>query len=67
MKALLEVIGFLALAQGVMGLLDELFADWDIGLVRRIGFLDGVEIYASITLVVLACALFAVAERRKPD
>ncbi|MET8975236.1 hypothetical protein ABZX85_06400 [Streptomyces sp. NPDC004539] len=66
MKALLEVLGLLALVQGGMGLLHE-FAGWDIGFVRQIGFLDGVEVYASIALVVLACALFAVAERRRPD
>lgn len=61
MKQLLELLGFIALAQGVMGLLHE-FTDWHVGLVQRVGFLDGYEIYASVTLVVLAFALFAVAE-----
>ncbi|MFJ8111924.1 hypothetical protein [Streptomyces sp. NPDC096132] len=65
MKELLEVLGFLALVQGVLGLVHE-FAHWRIGLVQRIGFLDGYEVYASVALVVLAFALFAAAESRKP-
>jgi hypothetical protein len=64
MKQLLELIGFLALVQGVMGLLHE-FTDWHIGFVQRIGFLDGYEVYASVALIVLAFALFAAAESRK--
>ncbi|MDX3380775.1 hypothetical protein PV682_04845 [Streptomyces niveiscabiei] len=66
MKQLLEFLGLIALVQGGMGLVHE-FTDWNIGMVQRIGFLDGAEIYASMALVVLGCALFAVAERRKPD
>ncbi|MDL5204613.1 hypothetical protein [Streptomyces sp. ALI-76-A] len=64
MKQLLELLGFLALAQGAMGLLHE-FTDWHIGLVQRVGFLDGHEIYASVALLVLAFALFALAESRR--
>ncbi|MFF5183229.1 hypothetical protein ACFY30_05480 [Streptomyces sp. NPDC000345] len=64
MKELLEVLGFLALVQGVLGLVHE-FAHWRVGLVQRIGFLDGYEVYASVALVVLAFALFAAAESRK--
>lgn len=64
MKPLLELLGLLALAQGVMGLLHE-FTDWHIGFVQRIGFLDGYEVYASVALVVLAFALFAAAESRR--
>ncbi|MFF7558747.1 hypothetical protein OIE43_08500 [Streptomyces pseudovenezuelae] len=63
MKHLLELLGFLALVQGGMGLLYE-FTDWHIGLVQRIGVLDGYEIYASVALIVLAFALFAAAESR---
>ncbi|MFF3349850.1 hypothetical protein [Streptomyces sp. NPDC002779] len=63
MKQLLELLGFLALVQGVAGLVHQ-FTDWDWGLVQRVGLLDGYEIYASITLLVLAFALFAVAENR---
>ncbi|MGW0911430.1 hypothetical protein ACWD1Z_06730 [Streptomyces sp. NPDC002784] len=63
MKQLLELLGFLALVQGVAGLLHQ-FTDWDWGLVQRVGLFDGYELYASITLLVLAFALFAVAENR---
>ncbi|WSQ13022.1 hypothetical protein OG604_37580 [Streptomyces sp. NBC_01231] len=65
MKQLLELLGFLALVQGAVGLLHE-FTDWHVGLVQRIGLLDGYEIYASVALIVLAFALFAVAESRRP-
>jgi hypothetical protein len=64
MKQLLELLGFIALAQGVMGLLHE-FTDWRLGLVQRIDFFDGYEIYASVTLIVLAFALFAAAGSRR--
>ncbi|MFE0451858.1 hypothetical protein ACFW2D_11290 [Streptomyces sp. NPDC058914] len=65
MKQLLEVLGFLALVQGVAGLVHE-FTDWDWGLVQRLDFLDGYEVYASVALLVLSFALFAAAESRKP-
>lgn len=64
MKQLLEILGVIALAQGVAGLLHQ-FTDWKWGLVQRIGFLDGFEIYVSVALLVLAFALFAAAESRK--
>ena len=64
MKQLLEIVGFLALVQGVAGLLHE-FTDLHWGLVQRLGFLDGYEIYASVALLVLSFALFAAAESRK--
>lgn len=64
MKQLLELLGFLALVQGVMGLVHE-FTEWHLGVVQRIGFLDGYGIYASVALIVLAFALFAVAESRR--
>ncbi|MDO0910505.1 hypothetical protein QQM39_06425 [Streptomyces sp. DT2A-34] len=64
MKQLLEFLGFIALVQGVAGLVHE-FTDWHWGLVQRAGFLDGFEIYASVALLVLAFALFAAAESRK--
>ncbi|WP_185010495.1 hypothetical protein [Streptomyces sp. AK010] len=41
------------------------FTDWNWGLVRRLGFLDGYEIYASVALLVLGVALFAAAGSRK--
>ncbi|MGW2747192.1 hypothetical protein [Streptomyces sp. NPDC001450] len=64
MKQLLELLGFIALVQGVLGLVHE-FTHWHVGLVQRIGFLDGYEVYASVALLLLAFALFAVADGRK--
>ncbi|MDT3726852.1 hypothetical protein ROS62_19025 [Streptomyces sp. DSM 41972] len=65
MRKLLEIVGFVAVLQGVAGLVTE-FTDWNWGLVRRTGFLDGYEIYVSVALLVLGIALFAVAETHKP-
>ncbi|MFI1422693.1 hypothetical protein ACH4VX_32945 [Streptomyces sp. NPDC020731] len=65
MKQLLEVMGFLAVVQGVAGLVSG-FTDWHWGFVQRVGFLDGYEVYAGIALLVLGGALFAAAESRKP-
>ncbi|MER5506609.1 hypothetical protein ABT052_14950 [Streptomyces sp. NPDC002766] len=64
MKQLLEVLGFVALVQGVLGLVHE-FTRWHVGLVQRVGFLDRYGVYASVALVVLAFALFAATESRK--
>jgi len=64
MKQLLELVGFIALVQGVLGLVHE-FTRWHVGLVQRVGFLDRYGVYASVALVVLAFALFAAAESRK--
>ncbi|MCZ9355236.1 hypothetical protein NGM36_36745 [Streptomyces mutabilis] len=64
MKQLLEFLGLIAVLQGATGLVHE-FTDWDIGLVRRIGFLEGHEIYASVALLALGGALFAAAEGRR--
>ncbi|MGW4877633.1 hypothetical protein ACWEPI_13835 [Streptomyces sp. NPDC004262] len=64
MKQVLELLGFVALVQGVLGLLHE-FTHWHVGLLRRLGFLDGYGVYASVALVALAIALFAVAESRR--
>ncbi|GGV36403.1 hypothetical protein GCM10010277_22880 [Streptomyces longisporoflavus] len=63
---MLEVFGVLLLIQGVVAVVHELtgrLRGW--GIVRRIGFLDGYEIYAGVTLIVLALALFAVAESQR--
>ncbi|WP_062643845.1 hypothetical protein [Streptomyces maremycinicus] len=64
MRELLGVLGFIALVQGVLGLLHE-FTRWHVGLVQRLALLDGYEVYASVALIVLAFALFAAAESRK--
>jgi hypothetical protein len=65
MKQLLELLGLLALVQGALGLVHE-FTHWHVGLVQRLGFLDGYEVYTSVALVVLAFALFAAAESQGP-
>ncbi|MER5715612.1 hypothetical protein [Streptomyces sp. NPDC002132] len=65
MRQLLEVIGFVALVQGIAGLVHE-FTDLHWGLVQRLDFLDGYEVYASVALLVLSFALFAMAEAQKP-
>ncbi|MFC8670428.1 MULTISPECIES: hypothetical protein [Streptomyces] len=67
MKQALEFLGVVALIQGVAGLVYEFtgrLRGW--GLVQRLDFLDGREIYGSVALLVLAFALFAAAESRKP-
>ncbi|OQR64150.1 hypothetical protein B6E66_10390 [Streptomyces maremycinicus] len=64
MRELLGVLGFIALVQGVLGLLHE-FTRWHVGLVQRLALLDGYEVYASVALIVLAFALFAAAESRE--
>jgi hypothetical protein len=64
-KHVRELLGFLALVQGVLGLVHE-FTHWHVGLVRRLGFLDGYEVYASVALLVLAFALFAAGASRGP-
>ncbi|MEU6278612.1 hypothetical protein ABZ871_40430 [Streptomyces populi] len=67
MRRLLEVLGFVALVQGAPGPAQEVTGrphGW--GLVQRLDLLDGHEIYASVSLLVLALALFAAARSRRP-
>ncbi|MDQ0584280.1 hypothetical protein [Streptomyces rishiriensis] len=64
MRELLGLLGFVALVQGVLGLLHE-FTRRHVGLVQRLGLLDGYEVYASVALIVLAFALFAAAGGRR--
>ncbi|MBQ0852459.1 MULTISPECIES: hypothetical protein [Streptomyces] len=66
MKQVLEFLGVLALLQGGVGLIHEFtgrLRGW--GLVQRLDFLDGREIYGSVALLVLSFALFAAAESQK--
>lgn len=57
-------VGFVALVQGVAGLLHE-FAGLDWGLVQRLDVLDGHELYASLLLLALAVALFVASDRMR--
>ncbi|MFE9681034.1 hypothetical protein ACFYXC_05470 [Streptomyces sp. NPDC002701] len=66
MKQVLEFLGVIALVQGGVGLVHEFtgwFRHW--GLVQRLDFLGGHEIYGSVALLVLSFALFAVADSLK--
>ncbi|WP_221359892.1 hypothetical protein [Streptomyces beigongshangae] len=66
MKQVLEFLGVIALVQGGAGLMHEFtgwFRLW--GVVRRLGFLDGHEVYGNVALLVLSFALFAAAESLK--
>ncbi|MFJ2769064.1 hypothetical protein [Streptomyces sp. NPDC087300] len=66
MRQVLEFLGVLLLIQGAAGLIHELTGSLDgWGLVQRLGFLDGYEIFASVTLLVLAVALFAAVESHR--
>ncbi|MFI0235376.1 hypothetical protein [Streptomyces sp. NPDC016845] len=65
LQRILEVLGGLALLQGVIGLVHEFTGRLDWGLVQHLGFLDGYEVYGNVALVVLAIALLAAAESRK--
>ncbi|OON81654.1 hypothetical protein [Streptomyces tsukubensis] len=63
MKKVLEVAGVVLLTQGVMGLVHK-YTGWSRGgLLGFVRPLDGYEVYASVVLIVLAGALFAVARR----
>ncbi|MFF8841577.1 hypothetical protein ACF08N_02430 [Streptomyces sp. NPDC015127] len=64
MKKILEVVGFLLFVWGAAGVLHELtgwFKLW--GVVARLDFLDGHELYASIVLAVLGGALMVASDR----
>jgi hypothetical protein len=65
MKQFLGFLGFIALMQGSGGLVYELTGKLRWGVVQRWSALDGYEIYVSVTLIVLAVALFAAADSRK--
>ncbi|MEV0091233.1 hypothetical protein [Streptomyces sp. NPDC050738] len=64
MKKIFEVAGVLLLINGVGGLLHAWF-DWFplTGLVARIGFLDGYEVFADIVLAVAGLAVLIASER----
>ncbi len=58
MKKILGFISFILIAQGVGGIVHHFFGwfeGW--GLVHRVGFLDGYEVFAAVTLLVLGLAV----------
>ncbi|WP_067179239.1 hypothetical protein [Microtetraspora niveoalba] len=65
MKTLLEVVGWVALVQGVGGTVNTLLGWWrwahDLLIVHHVGALAGYEVFASITLAVLGLALLGTA------
>ncbi|WP_030564995.1 hypothetical protein [Streptomyces aureocirculatus] len=66
MKQVLEYLGVFLLIQGVVSLAGELTGrlhNW--GVVHRLPFADGHELYLSIALIALAIAVFAAAESRR--
>ncbi len=65
MKGLLQFLGVIALFQGTGAVVYELFGWVKWGLVQRLAFFDGWELYAGISLMALAIALFAAAESAK--
>ncbi|GGZ39756.1 hypothetical protein GCM10010365_70730 [Streptomyces poonensis] len=61
---MLGFLGFIALVQGLGGLVGALTDRLRWGFVHRWSAFDGYEIYVSVVLLVLAVALFAAAESR---
>lgn len=58
MKKLLGFISFVLIAQGVGGIVHHFFGwfgKW--GLVHRVGFLEGYEVFAAVTLLILGIAV----------
>lgn len=65
MRKFCEAAGFILFLWGAAGVLHELtgwFRLW--GIVRRLHFLDGYELYTSIVLAVLGLALMTGADRQ---
>ncbi|WP_433441686.1 hypothetical protein [Nonomuraea sp. CA-141351] len=69
MKAMLTVLGWLLLLQGVGGLLNTLFGWWrwahGLLVVNRLPFLEGYEVFAAIVIGVLGLVLLAVTDSAK--
>ncbi|MFI6943762.1 hypothetical protein ACIBI4_31230 [Streptomyces sp. NPDC050418] len=65
MKDLLQFFGVVLLFQGTGAVVYELFGWVKWGLIQQLGFFDGWELYAGITVMALAVALFAAAESAK--
>jgi hypothetical protein len=64
MKKLLEFASFLLIAQGVGAVVHHFFGWFKVwGLVHRVGFLSGYEIFAGVTLIVLGVAVGVASEK----
>ncbi|WP_326688001.1 MULTISPECIES: hypothetical protein [unclassified Streptomyces] len=67
MKKFLGFVAFVLLAQGVSGILHEITGGWFrwAGVVHRIPFLDGYEIYVCVLLLALGLAVGAASDSVK--
>ncbi|TMR96032.1 hypothetical protein [Nonomuraea basaltis] len=69
MKAVLWVLGWLLLLQGVGGLVNTLLGWWrwahDLIVVNHLTVLEGYEVFAAIVIGVLGFVLLAVADSMK--
>lgn len=64
MKRIFEVVGFLLTLWGVAGLVHEWFGWFKLwGVVAKLGWFEGYEVYASIVLAVAGLALMVASER----
>jgi hypothetical protein len=64
MRRFLEFVAFLLIAQGAGAIAHHFFGWFKMwGLVHRVGFLDGYEVFAGITLVVLGVAVGGASEK----
>lgn len=58
MKSLLGFVSFFLIAQGIGGILHHFLGWFEMwGLVHRVGFLDGYEIFTAFSLLVLGVAV----------
>ncbi|MBR7676954.1 hypothetical protein [Streptomyces daliensis] len=63
MRNLLGFVSFVLIAQGVIGLVHHFTGWFGGGLLYRIGFLEGYEVYASIVLLVAGVAVGAASDK----
>ncbi|MFI0976844.1 hypothetical protein ACH4SP_07420 [Streptomyces sp. NPDC021093] len=64
MKKIFEVVGFLLVLSGVAGLIHEWFEGFKLwGIVDKLGWFEGYEIYANIVLAVAGLALMVASAR----
>ncbi|MGW1139003.1 hypothetical protein [Streptomyces zhihengii] len=64
MKKLCEIAGFLLFLWGAAGVVHELTGWFELwGVVRKLDFLDGYEMYASIVMAVTGLVLMVASDR----